>query len=326
MTLPTFIAPMLASPGAFFQAEQYLYEPKWDGIRCLAFYDGQVRLMSRNAHDISARFPEFAELPAYVHGKSWVLDGELIVLDAQGKPSFDLVRNRNLLSQAAQIARKSATQPATLIAFDILYHQDEALLPLPLASRHARLHENVHPAALIQISPGMQNANYQFHQKMVAQGFEGTVIKDLASPYLPGQRTNRWIKVRQVAESDCVIGGYAAKATDSFHSLLLGQYAQEGNLVFVGHVGTGFTAAEQLAILSALKRLQRSTPSFTVIPRSATKGAVWVEPVLVCAIEHLTWTSEGMLRHPVFRSIRTDKLAIECKLPTGHPLRKGGGA
>jgi ATP-dependent DNA ligase len=152
-------------------------------------------------------------------------------------------------------------------------------------------------------------------------GMEGTMIKELRSAYQPGKRTHHWVKVRHILQADCVIGGFVAKGAEEFGSLLVGQYDRNDQLIYIGHVGSGFTTAENMAIASALKRITRSAPPFAEAC-AATRATIWVEPVLVCVVEHLTWTSDGALRHPVFRGIRTDKETQECRLSSEHPLNK----
>jgi bifunctional non-homologous end joining protein LigD len=305
---------MLASTGNYFTSEEHLYEVKWDGLRCLVRYDKQgVTLMSRNARNISAAFPELTTIDQQVDGDNWMIDCELIALNSQGKPEFDLVRKRNLLTDEQRIHHEAQMHPATLIAFDLLYLNDQSLQNLPLNQRRQTLTLILSSNERIQLSPAKIGAGQWFHQAVVQQGMEGTMIKDLQSAYLPGQRTKHWIKVRHVRQSDCVICGFIPKGTDSFQSLLVGQYRADGQLVYVGHVGTGFTNRLQTELSAQLRKLrQDSTP--VDIPYAAAKRAQWVRPVLVCVIEHLTWTADHILRHPVFRGVRQDKLPEECLL------------
>lgn len=322
-TLPFFVQPMLAAPGSFFRSSEHLYEPKWDGIRCLAFADREIRLMSRNGNDITNRFPELRGLPMYVSSSSWVLDGELVVLDEENKPSFDLVRDRNLVTDERRAVRLGTSRPAAFVAFDMLYCDGVPLLRLPLATRRHLLEQCLKPSATITLSPGLVGVGPEFHVAAVNQGMEGTVIKKLDSPYLSGKRSRHWVKVRHVSQTSCVVGGFIAKGPKEFGSLLLGQYRQDGKLLYVGHVGSGFTLAQNAAIASALRRIEVRQPLFVHVTREAQRLARWVEPAIVCIVEYLAWTRGGLLRHPVFRGVRTDKQPSECVLSHDHPSREG---
>jgi DNA ligase D-like protein (predicted ligase) len=305
--------------GELFSSDLHLYEPKWDGIRCLAFAAKPPRFLSRNGHDISACFPELAALGQRIRAREWVLDGELIVLDSSGKPSFDLARDRNLLQDSGRIRRSAEATPAVFIAFDLLYRAGEPLFDLTLAARRRLLEEILSPSDIVRLSPAVRNGGQAFHSAAVAAGLEGTVIKALSSPYLPGRRSKHWIKIRQVSAADCVIGGYTAGG-HGFRSLLVGQY-DDAELVYLGHVGTGFSAAQKEVIVQALERITAAQSPFPAVPPAAAKGATWVRPAVVCTVEYLTWTGEGLLRHPVFRGIRSDKAAAECILQEDHPRK-----
>ncbi|MGI6541885.1 MAG: non-homologous end-joining DNA ligase [Limnochordia bacterium] len=314
MVLPRFVPPMLAAAGDFFSSEEHLYEVKWDGIRCLVRCDGQgVCLMSRNARDITAAFPDLTTVEHQVNGMDWIMDGELIVLDSQGIPRFDLVCRRNLMTNRQRIGHAAQIHPAVLIVFDLLYLNGENLLHLPLEIRRRTLEQALSPNARVQLSPAMIGADSRFHQAVVRQGMEGTVIKDLQSAYHAGKRTEHWTKVRHVLQSDCVICGFIPKGAAAFQSLLLGQYNAVGQLVYVGHVGTGFTSRLQTRLCELLNRLKQNEPAVTISPADGKK-AHWVKPVLVCAIEHLCWTGDHKLRHPVFCGLRQDKSPQECVL------------
>ncbi|HHW11041.1 MAG TPA: hypothetical protein GXX29_13835 [Firmicutes bacterium] len=333
-TMPDFIPPMLAVTGELPDTEDFLNEPKWDGLRCQAWFrDGGLRLLSRNGKELLPRFPELSCLTGLIKGTDWIIDGELIVIGAGGLPDFDLVRNRNMTSIPGHIAKLAAQYPATFAAFDLLYLNGAPMLARPLRERREMLHGLFEENPCLIKTPGLIGSGKTFWQMLARDGWEGLVAKRLDSPYIPGKRSTHWIKVRNVREIDCVVGGFigqgrAESADGTLQSLLLGQYTAGGELIYIGHVGTGFSTAERrslLRILLSLRLKSGAGPLLLHVPREHAKDAVWVQPNLVCSVQFLTWTGGGLLRHPVFKGWRTDKEPHECRLEADHPLVRQEG-
>lgn len=315
--LPATIAPMLPVSGRPFDSSHHRFEPKWDGLRCIAFCNGSTRLQSRNLRAMEGRFPELAALHRHLRVPRAILDGEIVILDASGRPDFDAVRDRNLVAGAAA-ARLARQRPATYVAFDLLYAEGEPLLELPLAERIERLRQAVSEGDDLALCRGIVGPGTDYYAAALDQGFEGVVAKRLDSPYTPGRRSPHWVKIRRVRSFDGVIVGFIPRSPLHVGALLLAGY-RNGGLYFTGRVGTGWSEAESKDLAARLTRLG---PAPCPLAHSVTKaqappGTVWVAPRLVCRVDYLERSAEG-LRHPVFRGLRDDKPPEACELP-GEP-------
>lgn len=325
---PKGIRPMLATPGEPFDSEEHYFEIKWDGIRALAYKDGDAFwLETRNLKPALPRFPELVRAADQITASQAVLDGEIVVMGDDGRPDFDRARSRNAQKNASAIHYAQRAYPALFVAFDCIFLQGEELFSTPLADRIERLREACLPGDALLLSKGVVGPGVALFERIASEGLEGVVAKRLTSPYLPGQRSAHWTKVRAVKSADCVVGGFVPKGERFFKSLLLGLYEAD-RLVYVGHVGTGFSVAENRGIRAALDRLRTRASPFEAIPRDAAKGAVWVQPRLVASVEYLTLTGAGHLRHPSFKGMRSDKEAESCSLSTElqRTAMKGGVA
>lgn len=322
---PGRLRPMLPeTAGAPFDSERHLFEPKWDGFRCLVFVDagsfpGRGYLVqSRSGRDLTARFPELAGLGA-TGWRRTILDGELVAFRG-GRPNFYALQRRAGLPAAG-----TGTAAVALVVFDLLLDAGEDVTGLPLIARRERLARRlVGVKAPVVLCEAFAARGRQLYELAVARGLEGVVAKEAAGPYLPGRRSSLWLKVRRRAELDCVVGGVAPGAgVGGFGSLLVGAYRDPGArergepLIYLGHVGTGFDAAEVARILERLRA--RAACPFASVPERH-RGAVWVEPDVVCRVEYQEFTPDGRLRHPVYRGRRDDKAPGECVAP---PI--GGG-
>ena len=314
---PTGILPMLAVSGTAFDSEEHTFEVKWDGVRAIAYKDGgRFWLETRNHKAALPRFPELAELPAALAARQAILDGEIVVFGADGRPDFDLVRARNAQKDPRAIALARNVAPALFIAFDCLFRDGTELMARPLCERREHLRDVVRPAPVIAAPEGVRGQGVAFFAATAAKGLEGMVAKDLRSPYLPGRRSPAWVKVRHVHGADCVVGGFVPKGTCHLKSLLLGLYDPAGALQYVGHVGTGFSEAENRTLRERLDELRSAQSPFAAVPRAAARGAVWTHPRLVCSVEFLTLTGQGHLRHPTYRGLRFDKDPATCLVDT----------
>lgn len=303
---------MLAVPGEPFDSPQHTFEVKWDGVRALAYKDGdRFWITTRNLKPALARFPELSDLPAALAAARVVIDGEIIVFGADGRPDFDRVCARSAARSPAAIARSARSFPATYIAFDCLWRDGEDLMPLPLKERRRHLREVILPSPHLAAPEGVEGQGRAFFAATAAEGLEGMVAKDLTSPYQPGKRSPSWVKVRNVKSADCVIGGFVPRGEHFLKSVLLGLY-DAGRLLYVGHVGSGFSQDENRELRALLGAIPAARPPFAAIPPACARGAVWTQPHLVCTVEYLTLTSQGHLRHPVYRGIRSDKDPKQC--------------
>lgn len=305
------ISPMLAASSQPFDSDDYLFEVKWDGYRCLAYLDDNTILRSRNMLGLTGKFPELNGLHKKIKKTPAILDGEIVVM-RDGRPAFAALQSRGRMSDIKVIGNASLERPAVFVSFDILYHDGKNIMGKPLSERKGILEEAVHFGQEIALSQAIYKEGRSFYDACVKEGLEGVVAKKLDSLYLPGKRTSLWKKIRHNREADLVVCGYQhGAAVRSLGSLVLGGY-RNGVLVFHGKVGTGFSQREAEVLYNVLRKLEITGETLDA-PREERKRTRWVRPVLVCAVEYLALTSEGHLRHPVYKGIRTDKDPEECQ-------------
>jgi bifunctional non-homologous end joining protein LigD len=307
--------PMLATPGELPpQAEdaEWGYEFKWDGVRAVAVVRrGGVGLTSRKGTDITVRYPEVARLPAALTGHDAVVDGEIVAKAEQGRPDFGVLQNR-MHRTGPEVPRMAAAKPVTFLVFDLLGWDGEDLTELPYAQRRERLDAlglAGHRWVATPWFPGDgSGVGEQVHAASQENGLEGVVAKRLASPYRPGVRSPEWRKVKNVRTQSVVVGGWRpgqGRRAGGVGSLLVGVPDDEGQLVYVGHVGTGFSDAD-LRLLERMFTARKTSPFTGTLPREITRDAHWVEPDLVGEVAYAVWTAEGRLRHPSWKGVRDD--------------------
>ncbi len=303
--LPATLAPMLATlVKAPVEGDGWLHEIKFDGYRILARIErGRVKLVTRNGNDWTAALPALAKaLAALPLSGAW-LDGELTVVDAKGRTSFQALQN------ALSPERGADAAPMTYFVFDAPFVDGYDLRAVPLASRKKVVH------ALLAAPPdGVREslAVAASGKDLLAQarklGLEGLVSKRADAGYA-GKRSRDWVKVKCDARQEMVIGGYTdpRASRTGIGALLLGVYDGKA-LRYSGRVGTGFDHATLAALAGKLAALERATPPFANPPTGyAAKGVHWVKPSLVAEISFTEWTADGTLRHPVFHGLRLDK-------------------
>jgi bifunctional non-homologous end joining protein LigD len=310
---PDGLRPMLATAGTLPARDAgWAYEMKWDGLRALAFItDGSVRLMSRTGRDISHAYPELAGLAAAVGVSQAVLDGEIVAFGDSEWPEFEALQQRMNISSAAQ-ARVLATQvPVSYLAFDLPWLQGKPLLDLAYSQRREFLDELDLHGGNWQAPPAFTGEAGRDVQAVSRQhSLEGIMAKRLQSRYEPGRRSQSWLKIKNVRRQEVVIGGWkpgeGARA-GRIGSLLVGVH-DAGELVYSGHVGTGFTQQTLSMLGQRLGPLRRDTSPFgTTVPSDEARSAHWVEPELVAEIAFGSWTKSGRLRAPSYKGLRDDK-------------------
>jgi bifunctional non-homologous end joining protein LigD len=302
---------MLAQPGGLPVAGGWAYEVKWDGVRALAYVeDGTLRLVSRNANDITIAYPELGSMAEATGGHDVVLDGEIVAFDAQGRPSFEALQPRMHQRRPVRVRELARSVPVTYLAFDVLHVNTAAATSLPYTERRGILERLLSRSPRWDVPPAWRQDGESVFAESVRLGLEGVVAKRLTSPYRPGRRSADWIKVKGFRDQDVVIVGWKpgrGRRTGTIGSLLLG-VVDEGRLVYAGHVGTGFGEAALRALAELLRPLERpSSPLDTEVPREHATGARWVEPLLVGEVRFSGWTSAGQLRHPSWRGLREGK-------------------
>ncbi len=312
-SLPTTISPMLGQlVRKPFDSPKHIFELKWDGIRALAFIEGgELKLLSRNSRNITSQFPELGPMPQQITTDSVILDGEIVCLDDQNRPSFSLLQRR--LHSTRPVSRRS--RPVNFIAFDLLYSNGVSVMKEALTKRKNLLHQILTPSDQVQASEFVETDGEAFFQATCDLGLEGIMAKDKSSHYLPGRRSPSWQKIKRVRESEFVIGGYTfgGQRKELFSSLLLGLYDAQGQLICTGSVGTGFSQAEAKRLYAELQQLHVPVRSFKNAP-DVKRMIFWCQPELVCQVEYGEFTMDGKLRYPVYLRLRDDKAPDDCTL------------
>ncbi|TMC44824.1 MAG: DNA ligase D [Chloroflexi bacterium] len=317
------IVPMLASAADEpFDSPDFTYEPKWDGVRTLAFVDGgEVRLQTRNLLDCTKQYPEATQAAEALTGAYHaILDGEIVALDPSGVPSFQRLQPRMHVSDESTVRKLRKSTPVIYEVFDILYADGEDLTRKPLRERLRRLDEALTPMGSIRRSEGFPGTGVALFEAAREQGIEGIVAKRLDSIYLPGARSPAWVKIKAFRTMECVIGGWTAGQggrTKTLGALLIGVY-RDGKLQPVGHVGTGFDERTLRDLLRILEEHESPTSPFATQPRT-NQPARWCLPELVCEVEYAEITRDGTLRHPTYRGLRPD---VDPREVTGEERRE----
>ncbi len=321
-SLPDPIAPMLAVDGRLPDGEGYGYEWKWDGFRGCAQVSatGTARLTSRNGNDLTPAYPELpASLGAALAGRPAVLDGEIVALNPAGRPEFELMQRR---AQRPPTEKLLAEVPVAYFAFDLLRIGDESLLARPYHERRELLAGYLEPAdSRVVIPPGYTRADIAPEQMLAAaaeHGIEGVVAKQLTAPYQPGVRSPLWVKHALTHTREVIVGGWrlgAGRRTGTLGAMLLGAYNPDGELIYLGDVGTGFTDDALDHLRDVLAPLARTTKPFAnEVPRERARGARWVEPRLVGEVVYRRLTPDLKLRHTAWRGLRPDRDPDEIRI------------
>lgn len=287
-----------------FDSPNFIYEIKWDGIRTLSFLDSKTDMRNKRNKLMIPIFPELESLYKQVKTKC-IIDHELLVLK-NGIPDFYEVQKRALMSNAFKIKLSADKYPASVIAYDILYYKDKDITMLPLIERKKYLTDVVIENHLISVSRFIENDGTKLFELVKEKGLEGTVAKRKDSLYWPGKRTKDWVKCKIMSTDDCVVCGYIPKE-NNMTSLVLGQY-DDDVLVYKGHVTLGVS----LRVLKEHNYKVIDYSPYGYVP-PGNEDCVWLAPELVCIVESMPTEKEGF-RQPVFKGIRDDKLALECKV------------
>ena len=308
-TAPLMLAETRDTP---FSDPAWLFELKLDGYRLLAERGkGPAHLYSRNGNDLASSFPEVTRAVGALPLDRVLLDGEVVAVDEAGRPSFQRLQQRAKLTRALDVRRAAVENPVTFYAFDLLAAEGYDLRPLPLRTRKELLRKLLPPAGLIRFLEDFPGDGEVLYQQVRKLGLEGILAKRADSPYRAG-RSPSWLKIRTRRSDDFVVVGFTTPkgGRTGLGALLLGQYV-EGDLVYTGRAGSGFTGVQLSEVRAELDQIRRpDAPCGGPVPKE--KGITWTEPRLVCEVEFTEWTDEGLLRQPVFLRFRDDKRPEEC--------------
>ncbi|MGE0404716.1 MAG: non-homologous end-joining DNA ligase [Candidatus Korobacteraceae bacterium] len=326
--MPQVIRPMLATlVEDVFSHPDWLYEVKWDGYRAVTFIrDGKLRLVSRNQNDLTAQYLELRNLPSLVAAEEAILDGEIVALDEQGRPSFSQMQQRTGIRGSGERRAPKTDIPVLYYAFDLLYLDGYDLTQVELEGRKKLLKQILDSRAQVRYSEHFDDGE-QLFSAAKAQKLEGIVAKRRKSCY-EFKRSREWLKVKITRRLECVIGGYTDPqgSREHFGSVVLGLHDDRGRLIHVGQAGSGFTETSHAELWKLLHKLKSDHNPFhgKVV---ALRRVHWVKPELVAEIKFTEWTHETedggvKMRAPVFQGLRTDKPAKECRFEKALPTEK----
>ncbi|MGA3092398.1 MAG: non-homologous end-joining DNA ligase [Terriglobales bacterium] len=334
--VPRVIHPMLAASTAqAFDDPAWFFEIKWDGYRAIAFIsEGGLRLVSRNQNDLTAQFPELRTLPHFLKAEQAILDGEIVALDDQGRPSFSLMQQRTGFQPDKRRLPRREGVPVIYYAFDLLYLDGLDLRRVALEQRKYLLHQRIVADAAsendaIRFSDHYSEKGLDLFAAAKQRGLEGIVAKKRSSGYQE-KRSSDWLKIKITQRQECVIGGYTDPegSREYFGALVLGLYdstspraGSPGRLIHVGQVGTGFDQKMLKEVFARLQPLEtKKNPFYGDL--GGLRKVQFVRPELVAEIKFAEWTHETAdggtkLRAPVFMGLRFDKSPQECRLDEG---------
>jgi bifunctional non-homologous end joining protein LigD len=309
---------MLAKTGNPFDNKDYFFEPKWDGLRAILFFqEGRVELQNRNLRDATQSYPELQKISDRIRAKAAILDGEVVVLREDGVPDFGRLQVRFGVDDAKRVAVLGKTTPVTYVAFDLLHIDGQDIIARPLAERKKRLKSIVKEGPYLLYGDHIDSEGVHFFQEATGQGFEGAIAKERHSQYVPGLRTDYWIKIKQVNTADCIIVGFSegeGARTTTFGALILAAYDEDGKLRHIGNVGGGFSNKMLEDLRRKLSRIEKKIATVEG-PVDSPTPVTWVKPRVVVEVAYMAVTNDGRLRFPRFKRVRTDKDPMNCKLP-----------
>ncbi|MFC4873616.1 DNA ligase D [Negadavirga shengliensis] len=306
VSLNKLVKPMLAmKTSAIFSKAGWVYEIKWDGYRVMAnIQNGTVHLYSRNGITYNQKYPSLVtQLQAVPHDA--LLDGEVVVVNEEGIPDF----------QKLQHYSEEIDGELRYYVFDILYLNGHDTTSLPLLERKSLIPEVIEDIPQVYYCDHVEGMGKAFYEKTIKKGLEGVIAKKADSLYWSGARTENWLKIKSKESQEALICGYTTSQGNLFGSLILGLYENE-KLIYIGNCGSGFNRESQRQLLNQFKPLIIKSPPFEDKINLKGRKAIWLNPELVCEVQFSQWTKMGLLRHPVFKGLRTDKMPPEIHKET----------
>ena len=307
---PSKMKPMMARlSDEPFSHPDWVFEPKLDGFRALAFLrGGEVTLRSRTGNDLTGHFPEIAEVLTGQPASELVLDGELVALNESGLPDFGLIQQRMGLPKKIKPSRPDEKATISYYPFDLLYAEGRDLRRLPLIERKVLLEQVLLTGDSVQLVEYVEEKGKSFFEAAVKLGLEGMVAKRGDSRYEAGARSPSWLKIKHVRSQEFVVAGHTegtGARSSTFGALVLGYYEGD-NLRYAGRVGSGFDQSTLEQFLKLLTELRVESPLLEDHPGLGEKETRWVRPELVVEVKFTEWTHEDLLRAPVFMRLRPE--------------------
>lgn len=292
-----------------FDRPGWIFEPKWDGFRAIAEVGPKgVALYSRNQKSFEQRFAPVVEALRGL-GHTAVLDGEVVVVDAESRSNFQLLQNY----------QRTGEGDLRYFVFDILHLDGHDLRGLPLRRRKEVLAAILHGLPGVHVSKHVDEHGVAFFGAAAEHGLEGVIAKDSSSPYREGVRGRDWLKIKTHRRQEAVIGGFTEPrgSRQALGALILGVY-EDGQLVYIGHTGGGLRGGDLADLHARLTPLVRRRCPFAVQP-ATNAPAHWVEPRLVCEVRFQEWTTDGLMRQPIYLGLREDKPARSVRRERAAP-------
>ncbi|WP_031428317.1 DNA ligase D [Flavimarina sp. Hel_I_48] len=292
----TFVPPMLASqPKKIFNDPEWIYEIKWDGYRIIASIEhGKVELYSRNGNPYGKLYPKIKKsLEGLQHDV--ILDGEIVIVNAEGIPNFQALQNYDPVTTPGELR---------YYVFDMLYLNGHEMLNLPLLDRKSLIPEVIEDLDCIFYCDHVEGMGQAFYTRAIEAGLEGVIAKKKDSLYTPGHRSENWIKVKAIQTEDVLICGYTDSQNGGsiFGSLILGKM-EEGALVYIGNCGSGYSNSEQKKLREKFELLAKETTPFDQKINLKGRKPNWLNPQLICKVKFSEYTSNGIMRHPIYKGL-----------------------
>ncbi|GAX89904.1 non-homologous end-joining DNA ligase [Effusibacillus lacus] len=277
--------------------DEWIAQIKWDGVRVLTYYDGQaVRLYNRKLNERTSHYPEITNIKTYCDAKSVILDGEIIALGPDGKPSFHEVMRRDGVRRTEKIARMKRVVPITYMIFDVIFYNGIWINSYSLSQRNQILSDIILPNNQIQLVSSHEDGQALF-KVMKQYGMEGIIMKRLDSQYIIGKKKDIWLKIKNYRDLIAVIGGYTLSG-GIINAVLLGLYDDQERFLYIGHTGTGkLSQKEWKTLTEVLKPLTLKERPFANKPERQT-DVYWAKPIITVKVQYTEWTEGRSLRQP----------------------------
>ncbi|MGP7815914.1 ATP-dependent DNA ligase [Niallia sp. 01092] len=294
------------------EGDQWIAQVKWDGVRILTYYDGNtVRLFNRKLNERSFHYPEISSIKTFCKSQSVILDGEVIALGEDRKPSFHEVMRRDGIRRLERVNELKEQVPISYMIFDVIYCNNEWKNKLPLKDRVSLLEQIIVPNEHIQVVPSYPDGDALF-EAIKQQDMEGIIVKNLDSQYLINGKDSRWKKVKNYKDLIAVVGGVTLRS-GIVNSLLLGLYDKKGAFLYIGHVGTGkLKKSEWRELTEKIKPILVNQRPFINKPERL-KDAIWIKPQITVKVQFMEWTKGHTLRQPSIQAF-VDTPQDKCTL------------